>query len=755
MLRINKYAVILLVGLFFIVPMTDLTRAAFWSSQAEDANASTDPDLLDETTYVIADNFDDNSMNPTLWSLYLGPTGPTASEVNQRLEITFPSTSQGSIFWAGYKSKFLLKGDFDIQVDYALIDWQLKSGVRVGLANQLITSWVVVERAGFADGDVRSGEAYVTHFPGSIVSTLTTDMAGKLRLERIGTTLTGYYFNAAIGDWTAIHSVTTTNDDVEVILAAWSHDQWFIDQDIRVAFDNFVINKGTIIWPNPPERFLELPFSYTNHHSLALDNWHKKPYGKISSWFDHDIPTLPVTFGNGKLILNSGEEKSKNPDLREDFTCYEDPAYCYDDHDAYDFGLPGGSEIVASADGVVHESGCGIYGYQVVIKHPNNYFTLYGHLRDSPSLSQGQSVLRGQSLGIMGGTARKYDEVKKQYYCTLEYSAHLHFGVYYDANADGNWSAEEVVDPSNWYGPYIDPVIAHGYPTNFWLWEFDRDRQSSCSNLGCLLMDLGEEITINIPSGYLTNEVLLSLYRGPGSPNPPQSLFSIGYAFLLRVFNTDEVPDFSPLTQPNYLLDDPIETTIEFSDEAIQHFDESNLALYWWNESDEEWEILPSNINTEDNILNAETFELGQFDVLAPVLCPEDPYIYDDSYFGAAALSTDGSSEERVFDFVDDEDWFNFNATAGLKYQIETVDSAQDVGSKIELFDQDGITLLAWDDNEIKGDGSSLTWVPSESGTYFIRVSPLADSAFGCDASYDINVRLVNQWYLYLPFSIR
>lgn len=73
--------------------------------------------------------------------------------------------------------------------------------------------------------------------------------------------------------------------------------------------------------------------------------------------------------------------------------------------------LIGGSEIVAFADGIVTATcNSGVqYGQAcyVRIKHPSGWQTLYYHLKSgSVCVSVGQSVKRGQKLGIMGATGQ-------------------------------------------------------------------------------------------------------------------------------------------------------------------------------------------------------------------------------------------------------------------------------------------------------------------------------------------------------------
>ena len=71
--------------------------------------------------------------------------------------------------------------------------------------------------------------------------------------------------------------------------------------------------------------------------------------------------------------------------------------------------MPIGSSLFASADGTVliaKSTGWnGGYGQYVVIKHPNNTQTLYAHM-SSVSVSVGQSVKKGQTIGLSGNTGR-------------------------------------------------------------------------------------------------------------------------------------------------------------------------------------------------------------------------------------------------------------------------------------------------------------------------------------------------------------
>jgi len=47
--------------------------------------------------------------------------------------------------------------------------------------------------------------------------------------------------------WDNISSASKGNQDVAVSLQAWSHDSYFIDQDVSIAFDDFIVNEGQVI----------------------------------------------------------------------------------------------------------------------------------------------------------------------------------------------------------------------------------------------------------------------------------------------------------------------------------------------------------------------------------------------------------------------------------------------------------------------------------------------------------------------------
>ncbi len=97
-------------------------------------------------------------------------------------------------------------------------------------------------------------------------------------------------------------------------------------------------------------------------------------------------------------------------------------------HKGIDIAGVGNRSILAADNGTVVQAGWdGAYGNRVVINHNNGLRTTYSHL-SSISVSSGQTVKKGQTIGQMGATGRST-------------GVHLHFEVYKNGS---------LVDPLNY-----------------------------------------------------------------------------------------------------------------------------------------------------------------------------------------------------------------------------------------------------------------------------------------------------------------
>ena len=194
-------------------------------------------------TPQINENFDDNSTDQSLWSIIVIGTGPTVQEVNGRLEISIPGTSQqGSAFnytgMAGYYlAKNIYAGDFDARVDFRLLNWPRANGVRVALS---VGAWQDVERDSVIfQGDGR--DAYVMNLWPGLASQDTTDQSGKLRFVRTGNLFTGFYWDSALGNWHNLGSSIYPSGDKGFGLSVFTAEGLFSHSDVKVAFDNFIV----------------------------------------------------------------------------------------------------------------------------------------------------------------------------------------------------------------------------------------------------------------------------------------------------------------------------------------------------------------------------------------------------------------------------------------------------------------------------------------------------------------------------------
>lgn len=195
------------------------------------------------------DDFGDDRLDTDLWAPFSATEQVEVRETGQRLELTFPASTSGPISQNGVITRCMFVGDFDVQVDYELVDWPAQNGVRIGL---VAGSGDVVARHSSGVQDATTGEMYHTNFNRIVGGrTGTTDAAGKLRMTRSGATLTGYYWEGS--DWVLLSSGSITSNVAEIPLRlhGWTHDSTFGKEEVRVTFDNMIVNQGTLSCPEP------------------------------------------------------------------------------------------------------------------------------------------------------------------------------------------------------------------------------------------------------------------------------------------------------------------------------------------------------------------------------------------------------------------------------------------------------------------------------------------------------------------------
>lgn len=202
---------------------------------------------------VTMDDFSDNTRS-VIWTNMKVGTGAYAAEKNKRVEFRILPGATGvppfGQFYAEYLSRFQMKGDFDIAVDFRAIDWPLQSGVSVGIKVSVDSQTPV---CGLARTSLASGEliAFANASRVSVATLPTSAVAGKLKLKRIGNTLTAYCsVPETSNQWHELGSITLQDaPPLTVELAAGSVNQIFSHHKVVASLDNFVINKGFLLWP--------------------------------------------------------------------------------------------------------------------------------------------------------------------------------------------------------------------------------------------------------------------------------------------------------------------------------------------------------------------------------------------------------------------------------------------------------------------------------------------------------------------------
>ena len=145
---------------------------------------------------------------------------------------------------------------------------------------------------------------------------------------------------------------------------------------------------------------------------------------------------------------------------------------CYDGHAGVDYYMPFYNPILAPADGYVLwasfsppadpcPGGITPNGDQgtIIIAHGNSYYTVYLHMADPLTVSVGDNVTTGDTLGFNGNTG-----------CAI--NAHLHFEVrkdhwFFDSNEP------YTVDPFGWWHNNADPIEEFRNNRSEWLWVSD------------------------------------------------------------------------------------------------------------------------------------------------------------------------------------------------------------------------------------------------------------------------------------------
>lgn len=135
--------------------------------------------------------------------------------------------------------------------------------------------------------------------------------------------------------------------------------------------------------------------------------------------------------------------------------------------------------------------------------------------------------------------------------------------------------------------------------------------------------------------------------------------------------------------------------------------------------------------------------------------CPgcQDEYEPDDSYVQAKLIQVNGPAQQRKFHVAGDEDWAKFAAVAGRVYTITTSSLGDSNDTYLELYDTNGTTVLAHnDDGGSQPLSSKIAWIAPGDGVYYVKARHYYRGVGGCTGyEYDLALTGTISWRVYLP----
>jgi len=122
-------------------------------------------------------------------------------------------------------------------------------------------------------------------------------------------------------------------------------------------------------------------------------------------------------------------------------------------------------------------------------------------------------------------------------------------------------------------------------------------------------------------------------------------------------------------------------------------------------------------------------------------ICTTTPDIYEgDDTYATSNLVLVGDVQTHNFDIPGDMDWIKFTAQAGNTYQITTSALGLAADTYLYLYDTDGTTLLASNDDYNNSLDSQIEWTAPQSGTFYALIKHWNPNAGGCGTGYNVEL---------------
>lgn len=140
-------------------------------------------------------------------------------------------------------------------------------------------------------------------------------------------------------------------------------------------------------------------------------------------------------------------------------------------------------------------------------------------------------------------------------------------------------------------------------------------------------------------------------------------------------------------------------------------------------------------------------------------VCLASPDAYDeagDDTYDTAPLIAMGETQSHNVDGPADRDWVKFEAQGGVTYTLGTFDLDSGADTYLYLYDTDGTTLLAANDDYGGTLASQIDWRAPATGIYYLLVQHWNPNVGGCGTSYSLSFQVQKHLnYVYLPLVVR
>jgi hypothetical protein len=244
----------------------------------------------------IAETFDQGPLPPMYLYLETAPCGPpvvAGGELVMSFSAGCSSPAPAQTFRSD-KNVAVLCGDFDVSVDYRLIDFATATGpgngyrvagLEIDRASDDTHVATIARFTQAADGCYATGQYYTarTSTPGCAPGVAATDHTeGGLRITRVGSLARMYYRGPGPGSWVELYSGVVTTDKVHFAVHSGNRDLG-VSQDVR--YDNLNVSAagvlaadietppvGIALRPNAPNPFQSTTqVSYDLPHGQHVD----------------------------------------------------------------------------------------------------------------------------------------------------------------------------------------------------------------------------------------------------------------------------------------------------------------------------------------------------------------------------------------------------------------------------------------------------------------------------------------------------